>query len=97
MENRKETDCEMKPSLHEKTKPNVDKDARWIKKVGRLRFEFKQHTAVDANGLVLGVVTTSANESDINHLEDVLDKIELTEKAWVKQIKAIKAKITMRF
>jgi len=92
VEDRTETDSELKPFLHEKIKPNVDKDARWIKKAGRLRFGFKQYTAVDANGLVLGVVTTSASESDINHLEDVLDKIELPEKAWVKADKGYKSK-----
>lgn len=92
VEDRKEPDCEEKPSLQEKIKPNVDKDARWVKKAGKLRFGFKQHTAVDRNGLVLGVVTTSANESDIKHLEDVLDKIELSEKAWVKADKGYKSK-----
>lgn len=92
VEDRKETDCEEKPSLQEKIKPHVDKDARWVKKAGKLRFGFKQHTAVDRNGLVLGVVTTSANESDMNHLEDVLDKIELPEKAWVKADKGYKSK-----
>lgn len=92
VEDRNETDCEEKSSLQEKIKPNVDKDARWVKKAGKLRFGFKQHTAVDPNGLVLGVVTTSANESDINHPEDVLDKIELPEKAWVKADKGYKSK-----
>lgn len=70
--------------LVKKAKPGVDPDGRWLKKAGKLHFGFKQHTATDERGLVLGVVTTGANESDIKHLDEVLEKIELPAKASVK-------------
>ena len=72
------------PHLEEKTKPGVDKDAKWLKKAGRLHYGYKQHTGTDENGLVLGIVTTSANQNDIKHLEDVLDVIKPSKGTWVK-------------
>jgi len=77
--------------LIEKPKAGVDTDAKWIKKAGRLRFGYKQHTATDENGLVLGVITTSANESDITHLEDVLNLVNPNEGTWVKADKGYKS------
>jgi len=53
--------------------PGVDSEARWIKKAGKLRYGFKKHIGTDPEGLILGVVTTSANESEITHLEDILN------------------------
>lgn len=41
VEDRNETDCQEKPSLQEKIKPNVDKDARWVKKAGKLSFRIQ--------------------------------------------------------
>lgn len=61
----------------ERVKPNVDSDGRWIKKGGRFRFGFKQHTDVDENGLVVSVVTTAANESDTKYLNKVMENINL--------------------
>ena len=60
--------------LKEKLKPNVDGEARWIKKMGRLHFGYKRHSVTDENGLVLAEETTAANESDIKHLETPLKK-----------------------
>jgi IS5 family transposase len=71
--------------LVKKEKPGVDKEAKWIKKAGKLHYGYKQHTATNEEGLVLAIVTTSANESDITHLKDVLDKID------TKNYKSIKA------
>ncbi len=62
--------------LKEKDKPNVDAEARWVKKNG-LEFGYKRHTVTNEDGLVLAEVTTSANESDITHLEAPLDKVDL--------------------
>ena len=50
--------------LKEVVKSNVDGDARWIKKMGKLHFGYKRHTVTDENGLVLAKETTAANESD---------------------------------
>ena len=57
-------------------KSGVDKEARWVKKRGRLHYGYKQHTATNEEGLVLALITTPANESDTKHVEDVLDKID---------------------
>lgn len=60
-------------------KPGVDTDAIWIKKGGKLRYGYKKHHVTDENGLVLGVLTTSANVNEISNLEEVLDTVELAE------------------
>lgn len=91
IEDRKEENTEPKNVLHEKVKSYVDTDAKWVKKAGRLRYGYKQHTGTDENGLVLGIVTTSANESDIKHLDDVLDKINPAKGTWVKADKGYKS------
>jgi IS5 family transposase len=70
--------------LKEKIKPGVDTQAKWIKKAGKLHYGYKQHTVTNQEGLVLGIVTTSANESDIKHLEDVLELVDLPGRTWVK-------------
>ena len=66
-----------KSTLKEIVKPNVDKDARWINKMGKLHFGYKRHTVTDENGLILAEETTAANESDIKHLETPLKKANL--------------------
>lgn len=77
--------------LEEKVKPGVDTDGKWIKKAGKLRFGYKQHTATDEQGLILGIVTTSANQSDIKHLEDVLKTVNPKAGTWVKADKGYKS------
>jgi transposase, IS5 family len=62
----------------------VDKEAGWIKKGKRLRYGYKKHVCTDEEGMVLHVVTTAANESDMNHLLDTLDEAQLTKRARVK-------------
>ena len=69
--------------LKEKLKPNVDGEARWIKKMRRLHFGYKRHSVTDENGLVLAEETTAANESDIKHLETPLKKANLPKKTLV--------------
>ena len=65
------------PVLKEVVKPNVDGEARWVKKMGKLHFGYKRHTVTDENGLVLCEETTPANESDVKHLETPLKKANL--------------------
>lgn len=64
-------------SFVEKIQSHVDTEAAWIKKAGKLHYGYKKHMATDEQGLVLAVVTTPANESDIVHLEDVVAKAKL--------------------
>lgn len=78
--------------LIKKTQPGVDSEGRWVKKAGKLRFGYKKHTVTDAQGLVLGIVTTAANVNEISNLEDVLDTCELAERTWVKADKGYKSK-----
>lgn len=59
------------------TKPGVDTDGAWIKKAGKLRYGYKKHHVTDANGLVLGILTTPANINEIANLEKVLDTVDL--------------------
>ena len=87
VEDRNEETGEVEQKLEEQVQKHVDREGKWIKKGDKLRYGYKQHTGVDENGLVLGIVTTSANESDMKHLEDVLDKIELEERATVESDK----------
>jgi len=63
--------------VKESVKPNVDGEARWVKKMGKLHFGYKRHSVTDENGLVITEETTPANESDIKHLEKPLEKAKL--------------------
>ncbi len=63
--------------LKEIVMPNVDGEAWRGKKMGKLHFGYKRHTATDENGLVLAEETTAANKSDITHLETSLEKTNL--------------------
>jgi len=58
-------------------KPNVDQEAAWIKKAGKLHYGYKQHTVSNQEGFVLGIHTTAANESDIKNLESALNTVKL--------------------
>ena len=72
VEDRKEDEnmeASEKAMLKEVVKPNVDTEARWVKKMGKLHFGYKRHTVTDENGMVLAEETTAANESDMKHLE----------------------------
>ncbi len=91
VEDRNEETGEVTTKAVEQIQSHVDTDAAWIKKRNKLRYGFKQHTATDENGLVLNVVTTAANESDISHLEDVLDNSKLIKGASVKADKGYKS------
>ncbi len=54
----------------------VDKEARWLKKGKKTYFGYKKQIAVDANGLVLAVHTTAANEHDSKGLIPLLEKLD---------------------
>ena len=63
--------------LKEKEKPNVDKEARWVKKAGKLRFGYKRHTVTTTEGLILAEETTAADENDIKHMSGIMEKAHL--------------------
>ena len=67
-------------SLVKKTQPGVDTQARWLKKAGKLHYGYKKHVVSDPEGLVLGVVTTAANENEVANLEEVLSCCDLPPK-----------------
>ncbi len=58
--------------LREVPRPNVDGEARWIRKAGHLRFGYKRHTVTDPNGMILAEETTAANERGTRHFEGPL-------------------------
>lgn len=67
------------------TQPGVDTEAAWLKKAGKLHYGYKKHLCTDeAEGMVTAIVTTAANESDMHHITDVVDKSKLKKGARVK-------------
>ena len=69
-----EEDAKMAMCVIEVVQPGVDSEARWVRKDGKSVFGYKQHTMVDANGLVLAIETTAANCHDSKPLLTLLDK-----------------------
>ena len=91
VEDRKEPTEEVEDSpavvttvLIEKVQRHVDTEADWIQKGGKLRYGYKKHIATQNQGLVIAVVTTPANESDIVHLGDVVSKAGLAKGSRVR-------------
>lgn len=78
-ENREEEDKDKEnkhQQLVKKTQPGVDSEARWLKKRGKTVYGYKKQIAVEKQGLVLGVHTTTANEHDSKGLEPLLEKLD---------------------
>ncbi|MEI7997853.1 MAG: IS5 family transposase [Methylococcaceae bacterium] len=61
-----------------------DKEAAWLKKSGKLHFGYKKHVGTDPEGMILSVITTPANESDVVHLIDVVEKASMPAGAFVE-------------
>jgi len=67
------------------TQPGVDTEAAWLKKAGKLHYGYKKHLCTDdAEGMIMAVTTTAANQSDMHHIIDVVDKSNLKKGARVK-------------
>jgi IS5 family transposase len=67
------------------TQPGVDTEAAWLKKAGRLHYGYKKHLCTDdREGMITAVITTAANESDMHHIADVIDKAKLNPGARIK-------------
>ena len=75
------------------TQPCADKEARWLKKGNKSHFGYKKHVGTTEQGLVLGIHTTPANESDTQQLSKVIDKCELPEGCSVNTDKGYSSKI----
>ena len=55
IEDRKENEnneASKKVMVKEANKPNVDTEARWVKKMRKIYFGYKRHTVTDENGIV---------------------------------------------
>jgi len=78
--------------LNKEQSSNVDTDANWLKKGGKLHFGYKKHYVTDEEGLVLGVTTTSASVNEISNLEEVLDAADLPEGIPLKADKGYQSK-----
>jgi IS5 family transposase len=68
---------EQQINLVAKIQTGVDQEGKWLKKAGKLHYGYKKHIGVDENGLVLGVVTTAANEHDSICFEQLVDECKL--------------------
>lgn len=73
---------------------SVYKDGTWLKKRGKYRFGFKKHHLTDNEGLVIGVLTTTASKNEIANLEEVLEtaNIELPKNIPLKAYKGYQSK-----
>ena len=74
-----------------KKQKHVDDEAKWVIKDKKIRFGYKKHFVTDENGMVLGVLTTSANVNEISNLADVLEKVDLPQNATIKADKGYKS------
>lgn len=87
-----EADAQVDLRVIEVTQPGVDVEARWLKKGGQSVFGYKQHTAVDGNGLVLAVETTPANRHDSQPFIDLVDKVNVKAGSRIHADKAYSSK-----
>ncbi len=77
-QDRSEQDKEQEQAYHTLKKieqPGADTEARWVKKSGKSIYGYKNHIAVEENGMILGVHTTTANEHDSKGLALLIKKI----------------------
>lgn len=58
-------------------KSGIDAEARWLKKGNKLYYGYKQHVITERQGMILGLVTTGANEQDTSQLEALLKTTDL--------------------
>jgi len=59
---------------------------------GKFHFGYKKHHVTDEEGLVLGVLTTTASTNEISNLEEVLDTADLPEGIPLKADKGYQSK-----
>ena len=69
--------CADQVEVHKEYPDSVDKEGTWLKKRGKYHFGFKKHHVTDNEGLVLGVLTTTASKNEIANLEEVLETVNV--------------------
>lgn len=69
--------CDDQVEVHKEYAASVDKEGTWLKKRGKYHFGFKKHHVTDNEGLVLGVLTTTASKNEIANLEEVLETVNV--------------------
>ena len=69
--------CADQVEVHKEYPNSVDKEGTWLKKRGKYHFGFKKHHVTDNEGLVLGVLTTTASKNEIANLEEVLETVNV--------------------
>ncbi|PQB08805.1 hypothetical protein BST83_01765 [Polaribacter filamentus] len=69
--------CADQVEVHKEYPDSVDKEGTWLKKRGKYHFGFKKHHVTDNEGLVLGVLTTTASKNEIANLEEVLESVNV--------------------
>lgn len=91
-EDRSEEETDKKTDVRKEYAKSVDKDGTWLKKRGKFHFGYKKHHVTDEEGLVLGVLTTTASVNEISNLEDVLNTADLPEGIALKADKGYQSK-----
>jgi IS5 family transposase len=69
--------CADQVEVHKEYPDSVDKEGTWLRKRGKYHFGFKKHHVTDNEGLVLGVLTTTASKNEIANLEEVLETVNV--------------------
>lgn len=78
--------------LIKQVEKGVDTEARYLKKGNKLYFGYKMHVGTDENGLILSLVTTSANVHDSQTIEEIIEKANLPKRCLVYGDKAYRSK-----
>ena len=95
-EEREEEETNKEATYHEKLNKlednGTDKEARWLKKGKQSYYGYKKHVATNDDGMILGLETTTANESDTKHFIPLLKKIKIKKGTRVKTDKGYSSK-----
>ena len=70
----------------------TDIEARWLKKGKKSMYGYKKHVAANDDGMILGLATTPANESDTKHLIPLLKRMKIEKGTRVKTDKGYASK-----
>jgi IS5 family transposase len=100
-EERTEEQTEKEGEYHKKLtrleNNGTDQQARWLKKGKKSYYGYKKHTATNDDGMVLGIETTPANESDTKHFIPLLTKLKIKKGTRVKTDKGYSSKSNKEF
>jgi IS5 family transposase len=75
----------------------TDTEARWLKKGKKSYYGYKKHTATNEDGLILGIETTTANQSDTKHFIPLVKKLKLKKGTRIKADKGYSSKSNKEF